>query len=46
MSTHLRPSGWIGRLALVLIGLIGMLGLVPSASAADGEHSVILTAHR
>ena len=42
MPTHLRPSsGWIGRLVLVLIGLVGMLGLVPSARAAD-DYSVAL----
>jgi hypothetical protein len=42
MSTHLRPSsGWIGRLVLVIIGLIGVLGVVPNARAAD-DYSVAL----
>ena len=44
MSTHLRPSRrWIGGLALVLVGLLGVLALAPSAWAAD-DYSVSLQA--
>ena len=42
MSTHLRPSRrWLGGLALVLVGLLGVLGLAPTARAAD-DYSVSL----
>jgi len=42
MTTHLRPSGrWIGGLALVLVGLLGVLGFVHNARAA-GDYSVSL----
>lgn len=42
MSTHLRSSRrWIGGLALVLVGLLGMLGFAHSARAA-GDYSVSL----
>jgi len=44
MSTHLRPSRrWIGGLALVLVGLLSVLGWVPTARAAD-DYSVSLQA--
>ena len=42
MATHLRPSSrWISGLVLVLVGLVGVLGLVPNARAAD-DYSVAL----
>jgi hypothetical protein len=45
MSTHLRPlrlSGrWIGGLALVLVGLLGVLGFAHNARAAS-DYSVSL----
>ena len=44
MSTHLRPSRrWLGGLALVLVGLLSVLGWVPTARAAD-DYSVSLQA--
>jgi hypothetical protein len=44
MSTHLHSSSrWIGGLALVLVGLIGVLGFAHNARAA-GDYSVSLQA--
>ena len=44
MLTHLRPSRrWIGGLALVLMGLLGVLGWASTARAAD-DYSVALQA--
>jgi hypothetical protein len=42
MSTHLRPSRrWLGGLALVLVGLLSVLGWASTARAAD-DYSVSL----